>query len=68
MNLFQCNIDKTDRINRIVLGVLILVGLILGVGKVFFTILALVLIAEGLIGWCSIPLIVAKLKTFKLFQ
>jgi hypothetical protein len=68
MNLFQCNIDKTDRINRIVLGVLILIGLLLGVGKLFFTILALVLIIEGLIGWCSIPLIVAQLKKIKLFK
>jgi len=65
---FQCNIDKTDRINRVVLGVLILIGLLLGVGKLFFTILALVLIIEGLIGWCSIPLIVGKLKKIKLFK
>ena len=28
-------------------------------------ILALILIVEGLIGWCSIPLIVAKIKDFK---
>jgi hypothetical protein len=68
MKLFQCNIDKTDRINRIVLGVLILIGLILGVGKLFFTVLALVLIVEGLIGWCSIPLIISKLKAFKFFK
>jgi hypothetical protein len=68
MKLFQCNIDKTDRINRIVLGVLILIGLILGVGKLFFTVLALVLIVEGLIGWCSIPLIISKLKAFKIFK
>jgi hypothetical protein len=68
MNLFQCNIDKTDRINRIVLGVLILIGLFLGVGKLFFTVLALILIVEGLIGWCSIPLIVAKIKDLKIFK
>ncbi len=68
MNLFQCNIDKTDRINRIVLGVLILIGLFLGFGKLFFTVLALILIVEGLIGWCSIPLIVAKIKDLNIFK
>ncbi len=61
----SCNIDKTDRINRVVIGVFLLLGALLGAGKWFLIILGAVLIAEGLVGWCSIPVAVAKLKTLK---
>lgn len=62
INFKQCNIDKTDRVNRIVIGVLILIAAMIGMGRFFYMILGLVLIAEGLVGWCSIPYLMTKLK------
>jgi len=57
-----CNIDKTERINRVVIGAIMLLAAILGAGVWFFTLVSLVLIVEGAIGWCGIPVIVEKIK------
>ena len=62
MFLKQCNIDKTDRINRAVIGALIFLAALIGMSKVFFILLGVILIVEGLIGWCSIPYLISKLK------
>jgi hypothetical protein len=32
----HCNIDKTDRINRTVIGLLICIAVLIGMGKYFF--------------------------------
>lgn len=61
----QCNIDKTDRINRAVIGAILVFAALIGMGKVFFIVAGLVLILEGAIGWCSIPIIMDKLKLRK---
>lgn len=58
----QCNIDKTDRINRTVIGLLLCIGVMIGMGKIFFMILGLILVIEGIIGWCSIPYLISKIK------
>ena len=58
----SCNIDKTDRINRTVFGVVLCIAALLGFGKLFFIILGLVLIVEGAIGWCYIPSLVSKIQ------
>ena len=58
----SCNIDKTDRINRTVIVLLLFLGDILGMGKLFFLIFGLVLVIEGIIGWCSIPYLLTKIK------
>ena len=58
----QCNINKTDRINRSIIGAAILIAAFFGMSKVFFIILGLVLIIEGAIGWCSIPYLIHKIK------
>lgn len=60
--MFLCNIDKTDRINRAVIGVVLFLAALIGMSKVFFMVVALVLVVEGLIGWCSIPYLINKLK------
>lgn len=57
-----CNIDKNDRTNRIVFGVILLLGALLGFGKIFMILLALILIVEGAIGWCGIPYLISKMK------
>jgi hypothetical protein len=58
----QCNIDKTDRINRAIIGALIVIAVLIGLSRNFFIILGLILIIEGIIGWCSIPFIMTKIK------
>lgn len=58
----QCNIDKTDRMNRTILGLLLCIAALIGMGKYFYFILGLVLIVEGLIGWCSIPYLMDRIK------
>jgi hypothetical protein len=62
MFLKQCNIDKTDRMNRVVIGVILFFAALIGMGKVFFMVLGFILVFEGLIGWCSIPYLVSKIK------
>lgn len=57
---FSCNINQTERIARIALGVIILVGAIVGLGRWAAILISLVLIAEGAIGWCGIPVIMEK--------
>jgi hypothetical protein len=58
----KCNIDKTDRINRAVIGLAIFLAALMGLGKIFFIVLGVILVIEGVIGWCSIPLLVNKIK------
>lgn len=58
----ECNIDISDRRNRIVIGVIILLAAILGFGRFFFILVGLALIVEGVIGWCAIPVIMEKFK------
>lgn len=58
----NCNIDKTDRINRTVIGLALCIGALIGMGKFFFMLLGLILIVEGIIGWCSIPHLMNKIK------
>ena len=66
MNLFACNIDNSDRINRVVIGALLLIGGLIGLGKIFLMLVGIVLIVQGAIGWCAIPYIrdmIAKKKS-----
>lgn len=57
-----CNIDKSDRINRIVFGGIMVVGAILGFGQRFLFLLGVIMVIEGAIGWCGIPILVEKAK------
>lgn len=61
----QCNIDKTDRINRIVIGIILFLAALIGMSKVFFMVIGLVLIVEGWIGWCFIPYLISQFKPRK---
>lgn len=58
----HCNIDKTDRINRIIIGALLFLAALIGMSNFFFMIVGIVLVIEGSIGWCSIPYILQKFK------
>lgn len=65
MFLKQCNIDKTDRINRVVIGAILFLAALIGMSKVFFMVVGLILVIEGWIGWCSIPYLISKIKQRK---
>ena len=60
--MLSCNIDKTDRINRAVIGALLFFAALIGMSKVFFMVVGIILVIEGLIGWCSIPYLISKLR------
>lgn len=58
----KCNIDQSDRTNRMVFGVILVVGALIGLGKLFMILLGSILFIEGAIGWCGIPIIIAKIR------
>ncbi|MCR9191904.1 MAG: DUF2892 domain-containing protein [Gammaproteobacteria bacterium] len=58
----KCNIDENDRVNRVVIGIIICLGVLLGMGAVFYFLVGVILIAEGAMGWCGIPILVEKWK------
>jgi hypothetical protein len=59
----KCNIDKSDRINRTVIGIALCLGALLNFGAFSCFLLGVILIVEGLVGWCSIPILMEKFKT-----
>ena len=50
-----CNIDQSDRINRVVIGAIIFLAALLEASQLFFITVGIVMIIQGLIGWCSLP-------------
>ena len=55
-----CNIDQTDRINRAVIGVILVVASLAGASWLFFMLVGLIMIIQGFIGWCSLPYFISK--------
>lgn len=56
-----CNVNKNDRIFRVILGVLLLYGAFYGTQR-FFIIVAVVLIITGAVGQCGLYRLLDKLK------
>ncbi len=67
MNI-SCNIGNNERIARIIIGAVLLIAAILGLGKIFMFLVAVILIAEGFLGWCGVPILVEKFKLQNLFK
>ena len=61
----ECKIDQKDRTNRVVFGVILLIGVLFGVGPFFYFLIGVILIAEGAAGFCGIPLVVEKWQQFQ---
>ena len=59
-----CNIDKNDRLNRSVIGIFLVLAGLFHLGKIFLITVGLVLIVEGVIGWCGIPMLVSRCKAW----
>ena len=57
-----CNIDKNDRINRSIFGIVLILCVIFDVSKITYVIFGLILIIEGVVGWCYIPKLISKIK------
>ena len=57
-----CNIDKNDRINRSIFGIVLILCVIFDVSKITYVIFGLILIIEGIVGWCYIPKLISKIK------
>ncbi|MFT4310939.1 MAG: DUF2892 domain-containing protein [Candidatus Woesearchaeota archaeon] len=60
--MFTCNISKKDRYTRVIIGLLFLVGIGFGWSSTFFIVLSVLMIVEGLIGWCALGVLLDKLK------
>ncbi len=55
-----CNIDNNDRINRTVIGIILCLGVLIGMGAMFYFLVGVILIAEGALGWCGIRVLADK--------
>ncbi|WP_218813843.1 YgaP-like transmembrane domain [Rickettsiella endosymbiont of Dermanyssus gallinae] len=62
------NIQGNERISRLVIGVVLLIGVLLGLGKLFAFLVGVILIVEGVIGWCGIPILAEKFKLNEIFR
>ncbi len=58
----SCNIDKTDRINRSIIGLLLFFAAYFNFSLRFFMIVGLILLIEGIVGWCSIPYLIRRIR------
>ena len=59
----KCNIEQSDRLNRSVIGVILILAALLNFSWIFFALVGIILVVEGAIGWCAIPHIIDKFKT-----
>lgn len=60
MENVSCNIDTTDKVHRIAVGIILLLGMLFGLGRGFVMIIATIMIVEGYLGKCGIPYLIAK--------
>jgi hypothetical protein len=63
-----CNIEPNERVTRIIIGAVLLILELIGLGRFLVPLIAIVLIAEGIIGWCGIPILAEKFKLYDLFK
>jgi hypothetical protein len=63
-----CNIQPNERVTRIILGIILLLGALLDFGRGFLFLISVILIVEGIVGWCGIPLLAEKFKLNDYFK
>jgi hypothetical protein len=51
-----------------VIGIVLLIGVLLGLGKLFAFLVGVILIIEAIIGWCGIPILAEKFKLNEIFR
>lgn len=62
------NLESNERLSRLVIGIILLIGVLLGLGKLFAFLVGIILIIEGIIGWCGIPILAEKFKLNEIFR
>jgi hypothetical protein len=60
-----CNISKKDRWTRVIFGSVFIIAILLNFSNRFILILSIIMVIEGLIGWCTIGYIYDKIKLRK---
>lgn len=68
LNNLACNIEPNERVTRIVIGAVLLILELIGLGRFLVPLIAIVLILEGVFGWCGIPILAEKFKLNDLFK
>lgn len=56
------NIEKSQKIELIVWGVLLLITVIIGISRVFSLIIGAALVVQGILGWSVVPYLIKKLN------
>lgn len=64
----SCNIGNNERIARILIGVILFIGAVVGLGRGFLFLMGILLLVEGFIGWCVTPILVEKFKLQNIFK
>ena len=62
------NLESNERFSRLVIGVILLIGVLLGLGKLFAFLVGVILIIEAIIGWCGIPILAERFKLNEIFS
>lgn len=62
------NLESNERLSRLVIGIVLLIGVLLGLGKIFAFLVGVILIIEAIIGWCGIPILAEKFKLNEIFR
>ena len=57
-----CNISYKDRVTRVFFGVIFIIVSFFNYDINIIKILSIILVIEGLIGWCGIAVIIDKFK------
>lgn len=63
-----CNIDSNERVTRLVIGAVLLLGGLIGLGRMFLILVGIILLAEAIIGFCGIPMLSERFKLNELFK
>ena len=61
MNFF-CNISQTDRINRAILGGVLIFTAIIDCSRLFYAVCGFILLLQAFIGWCAISWLLQRCK------
>ena len=62
------NLESNERLSRLLIGIVLLIGVLLGLGKLFAFLVGVILIIEAIIGWCGIPILAEKFKLNEIFR
>lgn len=68
MSNLPSNLESNERVTRMVIGVVLLIGALLDFGRVFLFLSGVALIVEAVIGWCGIPILAEKFKLNDFFK